>query len=36
MYILSQILNISSKNLLVNQLSYTFKNKLLSIIEQIS
>lgn len=36
MYILSQILNISSKNLLVNQLTYTFKNKLLSIIEQIS
>lgn len=34
MYILPQILNISSKNLLVNQLTSTFKNKLFSIIEQ--
>lgn len=34
MNILPQILNISSKNLLVNQLTSTLKNKLFSIIEQ--
>ncbi len=34
MFILPQILKISSKNLLVNQLTYTLKNKLLALIEQ--